>query len=240
MRYGDVSRYQKTLRGLWRLLRKAPANDRGIALILAITTLVVLTIVGVAALTNTSVELKVASSEKVFNIALYNADAGNSVAAEVLEEAISLRGLTAGSYKDSSGKVTVVDGGFWDEPMVQTGSGKTWIVWPTDYYDDQTGSSAYNQTEHNHDEDSASKDLNMNMALITGGGTSARADGDVDYLQFDVQSGGSILSSMGYEGVGKGVAGGGAKRVYGFAVRGDGPANTTGRVRIYATYDHII
>lgn len=226
-------------------LRRLVAGDRGAALILAVVTLVVLTVIGIAALTSTNVELRVAQGEKAFNIALYNSDASSAVAAEVLEEAISLRGLPVGTYKDSAGRITIPnDGNFWDEPMVATGAPSAkngFMIWPRDYYDDQTNASAYDQAGHNQDEDIATaRDLRFNMALVSGGGATASADVDVDYLQFEQLAGGSSLTAMGYEGMGKGIAGGGAKRVYGFACRGDGPANTVSRVRIYITYDHII
>jgi hypothetical protein len=224
-------------------LRRQLAGERGVALILAIVTLIVLTVIGIAALTSTNVELKVAAGEKAYNIALYNADASSSVTAEVLEEAIVLRGLTAGSYKDSSSRILVDDGAFWEEPMVKEGSSKTWMSWPRDYYNDQTAAKAYDQAEHNHDEDSGSVDLRINIPITSWGSARTSANMDVDYLQFEQLAGGSSLMAMGYEGVGKGMAGGGAKRVYGFANRGDGPVTTgsrPNRVRIYLTYDHII
>jgi hypothetical protein len=220
-------------------LRRQVAGERGVALILAIVTLIVLTVIGIAALTSTNVELKVAGGEKAYNIALYSADASSSVTAEVLEEAIAVRGLSSGSYKDSSSRIIVGDGAFWDEPIVKEGSAKTWMSWARDYYSDQTGVRAYDQAEHNHDEDSGSVDLRIDIPIKSGGSARTSANVDVDYLQFEQLAGGSSLMAMGYEGVGKGIAGGGAKRVYGFADRGDGPTATT-RVRIYLTYDHII
>jgi hypothetical protein len=221
-------------------LRRQVASDRGAALILAIVTLIVLTVIGIAALTRTNVELRVAQGEKAFNVALYNADAATNVTGEVLEQAIFMRNLSAGSYKDSSSRIYVNDPNFWDESMVKEGSTKTWISWPRDYYNDQTDARAYDQAEHNHDEDSSSVDLRLNLPLTSGGSARATASVDVDYLQFALLEGGSLLQSMGYEGLGKGTAGAGAKRVYGFAFRGDGPANTKNRVRVYVTYDHIL
>ena len=188
-----------------------------------------------------------AQGEKAFNIALYNAEASTSVTAEVLEETIALRSTATGSYKDSGGRINVNHGDFWDEPeifnttaMTAAGLTRTYLTWPRDYYNDQSGNRAYNQTEHNHDEDSGSVDLRVDLPLTSGGNARARANVDVDYLQFAVLEGGSLLQSMGYEGLGKGTAGAGAKRVYGFASQGVGPANTKNMVRVYVTYDHIL
>ena len=228
-------------------LGRQVASDRGMALILAIVTLIMLTVIGIAALTSTNVELRVAQGEKAFNVALYNADASTSVTAEVLEQAIFMRDLPAGDYKNSSSRIYVNDPNLWDETMVfdktqMTAAGltRTYLTWPRDYYNDQSGALAYNTTEHNHDEDSSGVDLRLDLPLTSGGSVRAKANVDVDYLQFEVLEGGSLLQSMGYEGLGKGTAGAGAKRVYGFASQGVGPANTKNMVRVYVTYDHII
>lgn len=247
MHHGEPFMSSRSGEARWRFLRRLVAAEHGAALIVAIVTLVVLTVIGIAALTSTNVELRVAQGEKAFNIALYNAEASTSVTAEVLEEAVALRGLANGSYKDSGGRINVNDGNFWDEPEIfnataMTGAGltRTWLTWPRDFYDDQAGATVYDQALHNGDEDSGSRDLRVNLPLSSGGGARTSADVDADYLQFQMLQGGSILTSMGYEGMGKGVAGGGAAREYGFASRGDGPPNTTNRVRIYVTYQHII
>jgi hypothetical protein len=232
----------------WRSLKGLMASQQGMALIVAVITLVVLTVIGIAALTSTDVELKVARGEKAFNIALYNAEASISVTGEVLEEAIARRGLPAGAYKGSA-EIQVNDGGFWGEQMVYDKTNiqaaypsppfapnRNWASWPRDYYNDQTGNAQYNSDPSN-DEDSANVDLTLNLPLGSGGNVQANVD--VDYLGFETLPGGSMLMAMGYEGVGKGLAGGGAKRIYGFACRGNGPVSGT-RVRVYVTYDHIL
>ncbi len=246
MQEGKHSTSSRSSRARWRSLKGLMAGDRGAALIVAVITLVVLTVIGIAALTSTDVELKVARGEKAFNIAFYNAEASISVTADVLEEAIAQRGLPTGTYKDSSGRITVNDGGFWDEQMVYNQANiqaaytsppnRDWVSWPRDYYRDQAPTNlVYNQDPSN-DED-AVPDLTVNLPLGSGGNVQANVD--VDYLAFETLPGGSMLMAMGYEGVGKGLAGGGAKRIYGFACRGNGPVSGT-RVRVYVTYDHII
>lgn len=230
----------------WSWFRRLAASDHGAALIFAVVTLVVLTVIGIAALTNTNVELKVAQGQKAYDIGFYNADASITVAGEVLEEALALRGLAAGPYKSSTA-ITVNDGAFWDEPMVQdpaamtaAGLTRTYLTWPRDYYRDQAPTGlVYNQDPSN-DEDSANRDLRLNLPLNAAGTARTQADVDVDRLGFELASGGSILMAMGYEGVGKGLAGGGAKLAYGFACRGDAPPVGTNRVRMYVVYEHII
>jgi hypothetical protein len=246
-----ASRCSRLFHGLRGVVRDLIADDHGMALIVAVVMLVALTVIGIAALTMTNVGLKMAAGEKAFNVSLYNADAGVSVTAEVLEEAIVLRGLpNKQSFKNSG--IFVNDGGLWDEPMVfdpasvaSAGLTRTYVRWPHDYYDDRnTHQRVYAQAAHNHDEDvddpdpTRAYDLGVNMTL--GGGATVTARVDVDYLQMEETPGSSTLAGMGYDGQARGVARGGAKRVYGFAVRGDGPALTNSKVRAAVTYDHIL
>lgn len=248
MQQGKNSMSSRSSRAPWRFLRRLLVADDGAALIFAVVTLVVLTVIGIAALTSTNVELKVAQGEKAFNIGFYNAEACVSVTEDVLEEALFRRGLATGSYKDSSSRITVNDGAFWDEPMVYNptamaaaGLTRNYVTWPQDYYNDQTGALVYNDAvRSNPDEDSGNRDLRVNLPLTAGGSARTQGDVDVDRLGFEMVSGGSILMAMGYEGLGKGIAGGGAKLEYGFAARGDVPPGTRQRVRVYVVYEHII
>jgi hypothetical protein len=252
-----ASRYSRFLHGLQGVVRDLIAEDYGMALIVAVVMLVALTVIGIAALTMTNVGLKMAAGEKAFNVSLYNADAGASVTVEVLEEAILLRGLPKGSFKNTNTRIVVNDGAFWDEPMVydraamtSAGLSRTYVTWPYDYYDDKKkenpagGYRNYGKSAHNHDEDydgvETRDTYDLKFDVPMGNGVAAKGGVDVDYLQMEETLGSSTLAGMGYDGRARGVAGGGAKRVYGFAVRGDGPASTNSRVRAAVTYDHIL
>jgi hypothetical protein len=247
MQHGKNSISSRSCRRPWQFLRRLVVADSGAALIFAVVTLIVLTVLGIAALTSTDVELKVARGEKAFDIGFYNAEASVSITADVLEEGLYLRGLAAGPYKDSGGRITVNDGAFWDESMVNNptamtaaGLARDYVNWPQDYYNDQTGALVYDDfVRSTPDEDSGSRDLRVNLPLTSGGSARTQGDIDVDRLGFKMVSGGSILMAMGYEGLGKGIAGGGAKLDYGFASRGDGPVTGT-KVRVYVVYEHIL
>jgi len=252
-----ASRCSRLLHGLRGAVRDLIADDYGMALIVAVVMLVALTVIGIAALTMTDVGLKMAAGEKAFNVSLYNADAGTSVTVAVLEEAILFRGLPRGSFKNTNTQIVVNDGEFWDEPMVydpasvtSAGLARTYVTWPYDYYDDKrkensaSGYRNYGKSAHNHDEDydgvETSDTYDLKFDVPMGNGAAAKGGVDVDYLQMEETLGSSTLAGMGYDGQARGVAGGGAKRVYGFAVRGDGPAFTNSKVRAAVTYDHII
>lgn len=258
MHHRKVPPWSRLLEGLRRTVNDLVARNSGMALMVAVITLVVLTVIGIAALMMTNVDLKMAAGEKAFNVSLHNADAGISVTAEVLEEAVLLRGLPSrGSFKNSGNRIFVNDGGFWDETMVRDGTAmmnagltRTYIAWPFDYYDDKekenptSGYRNYGKSAHNQDEDydgtetSVSYDLKLDVSL--GGDAAAKGGVDVDYLAMEETFGSSTLAGMGYEGQARGIAGGGAARVYGFALRGDGPPSTSSKVRVYVTYDHIL
>jgi hypothetical protein len=240
-------RSSRLLHGLRGAVRRLVADDSGMALIVAVVMLVALTVIGIAALTMTNVGLKMAAGEKAFNVALYNADAGVSITAEVLEQAILFRWPPVKvAFKTSGGPIFVNDDGFWNEDMVfdpasVAGAGltRTYVTWPYDYYDDQnTHRPVYGQAAHNHDEEGDAYDLKYEVPL--GNGAAAKGRVDVDYLQMEETPGSSTLAGMGYDGQARGVAGGGARRVYGFAVRGDGPALTNSKVRVAVTYDHVL
>ena len=251
-----ASRCSRLLHGLRGAVRGLIADDNGMALIVAVVMLVALTVIGIAALTMTNVGLKMAAGEKAFNVSLYNADAGVSVTAEVLEESIALRyddSKNNTSYKTSGDLVHLMHGSFWDEPMVynlsamtSAGLTRSYLTWPHDYYDDQHDQVVYAQVAHNHDEDvdpgalNPSKGYDLKVGMTLSDGATVTAQVDVDYLQMEETLGSSTLAGMGYDGQARGVAGGGAKRVYGFAVRGDGPALTNSKVRAAVTYDHIL
>lgn len=64
-------------------------NDDGFVLIVALLIMVVLTIIGIAATRNTSLELMIAGNDKVHKRTLYQAEAGAILSTEVLEQNIN-------------------------------------------------------------------------------------------------------------------------------------------------------
>ena len=64
-------------------------NDGGFVLIVALLIMVVLTIIGIAATRNTSLELMIAGNDKVHKRTMYQAEAGAVLSTEVLEQNIN-------------------------------------------------------------------------------------------------------------------------------------------------------
>ena len=61
-------------------------NQNGSAVVIALLSLMILTVIGIAATKNTSVELQLASNEAGYKTALYNAEAGIYTALATLDE----------------------------------------------------------------------------------------------------------------------------------------------------------
>ena len=64
-------------------------NDQGFVLVTALLILVILTIIGIVATTNTSIELQIAGNDKVHHKTFYEAEGGAMLGAEVLEQAFN-------------------------------------------------------------------------------------------------------------------------------------------------------
>lgn len=68
---------------------QAYRNEEGFVLVTALLTMLVLTIIGIAATTNTSIELQVAANDKVYKKTFYEAEAGAILGTEIMEQAFS-------------------------------------------------------------------------------------------------------------------------------------------------------
>lgn len=64
-------------------------NENGFVLVTALIIMLVLTIIGIAATTNTSLELQIAGNDKVHNSTFYGAEGAAIIGAELLEQNIN-------------------------------------------------------------------------------------------------------------------------------------------------------
>lgn len=74
-------------------------NEEGFVLVMALLVMLVLTIIGIAATTNTSIELQIAGNDKVRKATFYEAEGGAFLGTEVLEQAF---GCPVGFAKTST------------------------------------------------------------------------------------------------------------------------------------------
>ncbi len=77
--------------------RKTASNDNGVALIVVLLVLALLTIIGISATSTSTIEQRIAASDKVHDIVLYNTDAGMAAVAKLVNQAIFDHSMTATS-----------------------------------------------------------------------------------------------------------------------------------------------
>jgi hypothetical protein len=157
-------------------------NQRGNALVFALLMLVVLTLLGIAALTTTTVELQIAGNDKVTKRSFYAADGGTEMGSELLEQNIEER-----SWLDDTdrGTVRVANGLFY---LNQKSNTPDPLQIPTDSNRDA---------------------FYPNTATLSTPHTNIKVRG-----RTELSTGGAIQLAAGYEGKGKGAAGGGAWVMY--------------------------
>ncbi len=84
-------------------------REEGSVLVIALIMLVLLTLIGISASTNTSIELQISGNDKVHKMAFYAADGGTEAGSELLEENIDSRGFNSSSV----GNTQVNNTDFW-------------------------------------------------------------------------------------------------------------------------------
>lgn len=72
-----------------RVQEKYNRDEQGFVLVASLLIMLVLTIIGIATTTNTSIELQIAGNDKVHKKTFYEAEAGVLLGAEILEQAFS-------------------------------------------------------------------------------------------------------------------------------------------------------
>jgi len=159
-------------------------DQRGSALVVALLMLVVLTLLGIAALTTTTVELQISGNDKVTKKAFYSADGGTLMASELLEQNIEDRSWTASVASPRLvGNVSVVTTNFYLNQSSNT---------PNPMPSDTNRDAIYPSTATN-----------------TVPHTNIKVRG-----RSELSTGSAIQLAAGYEGKGKGAAGGGAWVMY--------------------------
>lgn len=202
-------RYETFKRILNRIRPGSPENqERGIALIIALMLLAVMSLLGASALLTTDVETKIAGNTKIGRTAFYAADGIGQATAGIIEDCITDVGWGNDHSYNGSANVTVKDGDFAFESR--------------DLDDDADGDLTNDRI--------TAPDLEFtgNMA-----GTA-----DVDKGATVPVAGSSTVASAGYEGAGKGAAGGGLKTVY--HIRTRGLFGSRAMSLLFMTYDHYI
>jgi hypothetical protein len=160
-------------------------NSNGGVTIAALLILAVLTIIGIASISTSNIEVQIATNDKVHKMAFYAADGGSELGTELLELNIACASGFTSDNLAVTDDVTVVDRDFWmqnDEP--KDGSDNV-IPYPSNTERDILINNA------------AGTNTNLSIFGVTALGV-----------------GGAIEMAAGYEGKGKGAAGGGVSLLY--------------------------
>ena len=160
-------------------------NSNGGVTIAALLILAVLTIIGIASISTSNIEVQIATNDKVHKMAFYAADGGSELGTELLELNIACASGFTTDNLPVTDDITVVDRDFWmqaDEP--KDGSDNV-IPYPSNTERDVLINNA------------AGTNTNLSIFGATALGV-----------------GGAIEMAAGYEGKGKGAAGGGVSLLY--------------------------
>jgi hypothetical protein len=208
-------------------------NKRGSALIVALLILVVLTLIGISATTTTTFELQIAGNDKLFKRAFYAADGATEMSGEIIEQNIDNRNWN---------KVDI------DGNLKTDGSGAD-INWCNPYY---RGNVRIETANPYMNRDSNGKPSNppdpldcttetrdfvyeyaTKDASDSGPHTNIKAVGNTT-----LSTGSAVQLIAGYEGKGKGAAGGGAWITYDVRAYRQDVRNT--EVKILLGWRHVL
>ena len=160
-------------------------NSNGGVTIAALLILAVLTIIGISSISTSNIEVQIATNDKVHKMAFYAADGGTELGTELLELNIA---CASGFEKDNlpiTDVITVVDRDFWMQADKPKDGSDNVIPFPSDTERDVLINNA------------AGTNTNLSIFGVTALGI-----------------GGAIEMAAGYEGKGKGAAGGGVSLLY--------------------------
>lgn len=186
-------------------------NEDGYVLVSGLVVLVMLTVIGITGTTTTSVELQIAANDKFGKMAFQLADGAAEVATELLEQNIEYRGFSSSSV-GNTGAASI-------------------------YYADGTDNSL--DFYANEEESTASANVptggNYDIKVTSSGVGDAYTR---VYGNAQLSTGSALQLSAGYEGKGKGIAGGGASVVYDVRSLAEGPSNS--RARVLKRWRHVL
>jgi Tfp pilus assembly protein PilX len=172
-------------------------SQRGSALLVALLMLVVLTLIGIAATTTTTFELQIAGNDKLYKRAFYAADGATEMGGELIERNIEERNW---DEVDSNGNL--VAGGTSIDDANPYYIGNVRVVSPNPYMNREVvddGIPSDTNRDAVYPRTATNSDPHTNVKIV--GNTT-------------LSTGSAIQLIAGYEGKGKGAAGGGAWITY--------------------------
>ena len=197
-------------------------NQRGSALVIALLMLVVLTLIGISASTTTTFELQIAGNDKLFKRAFYAADGATEMGGELLEQNIEDRDWILGDDTNA------IDA---DHPL---SIGNVRVESPNPYMNRDPMDPIPADPTNPADLTTANRDAVVPKdASDTDPHTNIKVVGNTT-----LSTGSAVQLIAGYEGKGKGAAGGGAWITY--DVRAERRDVRDTEVRIRLGWRHVL
>lgn len=206
-------------------------NEDGFVLVTGLMILLVLTLLGLAATTNTTIELQIAGNDRLHKQTFYAAEAGAIFGSELLEQNLNCEtgfsstgtlGTPATRYRDIGG----VDGvRVWERD--------------NDFHENDPGPNTINLNKLSFSEnwnrngdvyEATRADVAYPRANLDPTGDPAKDQPETGYLYLDgyaeMLPGGNLIFAAGYEGPGKGAGGGGVAKIFDIYSRFRGELNS--------------
>ena len=200
-------------------LKLSVCNQNGSVLLISVVILMLLTLLGIFATTTSTIEIQIAGNDKWHKMAFYNADGGVEASKELIEQNIEQRGFTG-----DVGNVGIYTSNFFSKPDIGNNI-------PSD---DDDG-------DDTDDDDDDGRDISIPRTLSFG---DPGYDPNIPHTNIliggntSLSTGSALQMIAGYEGKGKGAAGGGGKIVYDIRSRREGINNA--RTTIMGRWRHLI
>lgn len=186
-----------------RMTCKGMSNEGGFVLVGALLILLLLIVIGISATTSTVMEIQIAGSDRLYKETFYATDGGTQVGAELIEESISCpSGFTS----------TPVTGGQRLGSLFVPTSSLTLYLNPPPPVDIEGTATPDDPSDDRPVPANRNAFFNYGIPDLTGT-TIPRTDMQLGGVTVQ-KSGGSLQQLAGYEGKGKGEAGGGGGILY--------------------------
>ncbi len=192
----------------------APGNEKGYVMIIALMILALVTAIGVMSRKSSITEVQIATNELKHKITFFEAEGGSELASELLEQNISC----PGGFKPNSGDDFVQVSDIGEETVTVFVPNASLAFWS--FKDVELPSSFEQDIRITHRPKFYSSDEASTQTNITLGGETRHSRGA------------ALQIAAGYEGKGKGAAGGGMMIVYSINSQHEGSGRSESIVRI--------
>jgi len=202
-------------------------NERGSAIVVALLTLVVVTLIGIIASTTSRIETRISTSDVLYKMAFYEADGGTEITRELIEQNLSCQGEFPSSALNPSGELEIESSSSPEDKRT-----KIRVTNPDFSLQESAPSSIY------------PSDANRDIWFVGPDEPLSAADGTphTNTVAFGVTSlstGSAIQMAAGYSGVGFGAGAAGGQIVYEIHSRHEYRARHS-ESHVMVEYRHVI